>query len=251
MTECLTRVLHRLRARSVDSDLTDDVEDQVLGLDPFLESVVIDELERLGDAEPELAQREDASEVGRADAGREVVESSIGARVRVGADDELARQDEAVFRQHGVADAALSHLEVPLDSHLVGELAREATKGGARCVFRGLEVVLRHRHTFRVPDPFGAHLLAHDLSGRRDGEVVPHRKVDLGENQVSGTDTVAPGSTSQDLLGHRHAHRALALPNPSAFSPPHRRLLWSTGRRRDRACTRPRGWPIRPHPRSR
>ena len=79
MTERLARVLHRLGARAVDADLPDHVEDQVLGLDPFTQTVVVDELQRLGDAEPELAEREHACEIGRADAGREVVESSVRA----------------------------------------------------------------------------------------------------------------------------------------------------------------------------
>src|SRR6266851_1262724 len=78
---------------AVDTDLADHVKDQVLRLDPLLQPVVIDELERFWDAEPQLAQRENACEVGRADARGEVVQRAVGARVRVGSDDELARQD--------------------------------------------------------------------------------------------------------------------------------------------------------------
>ena len=98
VAQCLARVLHRLRPRSVDPDLADDVEDQVLRLDPFLEPVVIDELERLGDAEPQLTQREHARQVGRPDARREVVQRAVGAGVRVRADDKLARKHESVLR---------------------------------------------------------------------------------------------------------------------------------------------------------
>ncbi len=205
-------MLHRLRARAVDPDLSDHVEDQILGLDPLLEAVVINELQRLGHPEPQLAQRERAREIGGSDAGREIVERAVGAAVRVGADHQLARQHQAVLRQHGVADAPLPHLEVPLDSHVARELPREAAEGRARGVLGGLEVVLCDGDALRVPDLLSAHLLAHDLSGRRNREVVAHREVDLREHQVAGHDALPSRAAGQDLLRHGHAH----LANPSA-----------------------------------
>jgi len=53
--ERLAGVLHRLGARAVHADRADDVEDQVLALDPVAEAVVVDEAQRLRDAEPQLA----------------------------------------------------------------------------------------------------------------------------------------------------------------------------------------------------
>src|SRR2546425_1062159 len=176
---------------AVDPNLTDHIKDEVLGLDPLLESIVKNELQRLGHAEPQLAEGEHAGEIGGADAGREVVEGAIGAAVRVGADDQLTRQHKPVLRQHRVADAALSHLEVPLDAHLVRELAGEAAEGRPRRVFCGLEVVLCDRDALGIPDLLRAHLLAHDLAGGRGSQVVALREVDLREDSIPPAHAVA------------------------------------------------------------
>ena len=211
MPQRLAGVLHRLRARAVDADLADDVEDEVLRFDPLLETVVIDEFQRLRNAKPQLAKREHAGEIGGADAGREVVERAVRAAVRVGADDELAGQHEAVLRQHRVADSALADLEVPLDAHVVRELAREPAEGGAGRVLGGLEVILGHRDALGVPDLLRPHLLAHDPARGRDRQVVAHREIDLGQDEVARADALAPRPAGQDLLGHRHAHQSLNL----------------------------------------
>src|SRR5207302_709643 len=131
-------VLHRLRTGPVHTDLADHREDQVLGLDPFLEAAVIDELQRLGDPEPELAQREDAGQVGRADARCEVVESAVGAGMRVGADHQLARQHQAPLRQHRVADAPVADLAVVGHAHQALALSptRRAIASPAALVLR-------------------------------------------------------------------------------------------------------------------
>ena len=131
--------------------------------------------------------------------------------MRVGADDQLAGQNQAVFRQHGVADAALPHLEVPLDAHVVRELAGQAAEGGARGVLRRLEVVLRDGDAVWIPDLIRAHLLAHDPARGRDRQVVAHREIDFGQDEVTGDHALAPGAPSQDLLRHRHRHIWLIL----------------------------------------
>src|SRR2546430_1863090 len=95
--------------------------------------------------------------------------------------------------QDRVADAALPHLEVPLDSHLLRELTGEPAEGCARRILRRLKVVLRYRNALGVPDLLGPHLLAHDLSGRGDGEVVAHGKVDPGQHEVAWLDAFAAG----------------------------------------------------------
>ena len=82
--------------------------------------------------------------------------------MRVGADDELTRQHEAVLGQDRMADASLPDLEVPLDPHVAGELAREPAERRARGILGGLEVVLGDRYSLGVPDLLRAHLLAHD-----------------------------------------------------------------------------------------
>jgi hypothetical protein len=194
-------------ASPVDADRADDVEDEVLGLDPLREAVVVDELERLRDAEPELAEGEHAGQVGGPDAGGEVVEGAVGAGVGVGSHHQLARQHQPSLRQHRVADAALAHLEVPLDAHVARELARQPPERGAGRVLRGLEVVLDHSHPIRVPHPLRAHLLAHDLARGRDGEVVAHREIDLRQHDLARPHRVAAAGAGEDLLRHGHAHR--------------------------------------------
>jgi hypothetical protein len=97
-------------------------------------------------------------------------------------------------------------LEVPLDAHLVRELAGQPAQGGAGRVFRGLEVVLGHSHAVGVPDLLGPHLLAHDLAGGRDGQIVAHGEVDLGQDQVAWAHAFAAAGAGQDFLRHRHAH---------------------------------------------
>ena len=109
---------------AVDADLADDVQDHVLGEDPFGEHAVDVKLDRLGLAEGADPLQDADFQVGRADAGGKGAEGSVGAGVGIAHDDRVAGADEAFLREEGVADAIGADVEKVLDGVAAGPVSQ-------------------------------------------------------------------------------------------------------------------------------
>ena len=108
--------------------------------------------------------------------------------MRIRADHEVARRDEAFFRQKGVLDAAIvSDLEVVGDSLFLGERAHRGALGGGLDVLVGREVVGDERDLLSVEHRGAAELLElADCDGR--GDVVAENEVEPRHDKLAGTE---------------------------------------------------------------
>jgi hypothetical protein len=104
----VTGEFHRTVGGPIHPDISDDLEDEVLGHDVRRDLAFEDELHGLGDLDPELAGAEDEPGVGVADAGGELSERAGGAGVRIGAEEHIARTREAFLGHGHVADTLVS-----------------------------------------------------------------------------------------------------------------------------------------------
>jgi len=113
---------------------------------------------------------------------------------------------KAALGEDGVADAALAHLEVPLDAHVARELARHATEAALAASLAGWKwscttAMRLGSHTRWAPIWSRMILPAGGMV-----RVVAHREVDPGQDQVTRHDRVPPAGAGEDLLGHGHTH---------------------------------------------
>jgi hypothetical protein len=133
--------LHGAVERAVHADLADHIEDDVLGAGSFGQLAVDLEADGLGHLEPGATGRHAHAGVRRANARRERTDAAVGAGVGVGANDEVARADDAALGEKGMLDAHAALLEVVGDAHLVREVARDLGLLGALDVLVGAVVV--------------------------------------------------------------------------------------------------------------
>src|SRR5690606_34671972 len=84
---------------------TQQLQDDVLAGDPLAEPPAEGHAALPGHREVDIARRPPEPECRRSDAHAHRAVRTVGARVRVGAGDELARHDEALLREVEVEDA--------------------------------------------------------------------------------------------------------------------------------------------------
>ena len=97
--------VHRLGAAAFHAELAAQEQHHVLGDHARAEPAAPFDLDRLRHREPDLAGREHARHLGRADAEHVGAERAAGRRVAVAADHEHAGLEMPALRQHDVADA--------------------------------------------------------------------------------------------------------------------------------------------------
>src|ERR1700690_1016730 len=183
-------------------ELTDDVEDEVLGRDPFAELALPLDADGVGPLEPELAFGPDAGHFGGSDAGGEGAESAVGGGVGIGADHDHAGQDVSVLRQHLVADAAAAHIVEIADGLLADEGADGLVRGGGLFGFGGDAVVEDDDDTVGVPNL--GHSDFREALAYQVGVLVREGEVDGGDHDLIGGDTGAAGRTRQFFICECH-----------------------------------------------
>ena len=149
----------------------------------------------------------------------ERAQAAVGARVRIGADDEVAGAHDALLGQQRVLDAHAADLEVVRDALLAGEVARYLGLLGALDVLVRRVVVGHEADAVRVE-----HVLASQLAERLDGDgrgdVVRQHEVQVALDELARLHLVQMRVGRQDLLGHRHGScHGVALLSVSGAGP--------------------------------
>ena len=190
--------------RAVNADHADKRQDDVLAGDVSRLLAHQVDLDGLRHLEPRLARRHGRAEVGRADARREAVDSTIRARMRVGADCQHARCDDALLRQDDVLDADAALLEV-IDDLVLARKVTDDLRELCRLNILGRLEVIRHERNLRVVEDRAANLLKLG-DGRRCRDVVGQYHIELAGHELTGFYRIEAGVFREDLLAHSHTH---------------------------------------------
>src|SRR6185369_12997108 len=161
---------------AVDADFSDDVQDDILGIDPLGECAVDVEPDRFGLTEGADPFQDADLQVGRADTGGKGAEGSVGTGVGVAHDDCVAGSDEAALRKEGVTDAVGADIEEVPDPVTVSPVAQDLGLGGGLGVLAGGDMVYDSLDLRRVED---AILAAPDqvVDGDRRGDLVAEHRI--------------------------------------------------------------------------
>ena len=108
--------LHGAVERTVHADLTDHVEDDVLCAGASGQLAVNLEADGLGHLEPRTTGRHAHASVRGANARGERTDATIGAGVRIRANDQVARAHNAALGEKGMLNAHAALLEVVCDA---------------------------------------------------------------------------------------------------------------------------------------
>ena len=179
------------------------VQDDVLGRSAVDEVALDLELDGGRDLEPGAAGGKAHAGVGGTHAGREGAQGTVGAGVRVGADDEVTRHDGAGLGQQRMLDARAALLPIMGHVLLVGKIAHLLGLLGALDVLVGRIVVGHEAHAVAVEDLGGAQLMEH-VDGDRRGDVVCQHDVQIALDELAGTDLFEACMGCGNLLGHGH-----------------------------------------------
>jgi len=199
------REFHRLVAGAVDADVADRVQDEILSLDPGMKLSAVYESNRFGHLEPDLARDHDPGEVGTAHPRGKGAQGAVGHRVAVCADDEVARDDEPLFRQQGMFDPGLAHVIEMRQAMLLREIAHDLDLHRRRNVLVGREMIHDEDNAFRIEEFRGAAALKFPDRDRR-GNVVSQRHVDLGHDELSRLHRRQVRVLRQDFFRYGHGH---------------------------------------------
>ena len=207
----LTAEFHGLVRPAIDPDLADEVQDDVLRHEVRRELAVEHEAHGRRHLHEKLPGPEDERRVGVADAGRELIERTRRAGVRVGSEEHLARPAVAFLRERDVAHAFVAgraDVVVVRQALLLHELPQDVDVTMAFVVGSEDVVVGDDDDLVAVPDLRVRPELALEDSDRpRPAHVVRHERVDVRPHVVARPNGHFAGRARQDLLGHRHCHR--------------------------------------------
>ncbi len=172
-----------------------------------------------GNLDPDFAEHEGRCDVGRAHTGGERAKGTVGAGVRIAADDQLARCDQTFFGKHDVLDAAAPDVEEVLDLLLDGEIFHELGELGRLRVLGRYEVVFDQRDLAGVEDARRAFHAAHHADGDGGGELVGQNEVGLRVNDLARFDAFESGVPRENLFGKCHAHDKPIIARSNAWDP--------------------------------
>ena len=123
----------------------------------------------------------------------------------VGADNHVARSDDALFGKQRVLNAHAAHVEEVHNVVLACEIAALLALLGALDVFVRGEVV-HNKGNLRAVEHLVHVGLLQLANSYRSGDVVGKREVDVRLDQLAGHYGIEPGVRRQNFLGHGHAH---------------------------------------------
>lgn len=210
MRHALAGEFHGAVQRAVHADEPDDMQHHVLAAHPLSRPAGKVEAYGGGNLEPVFPRGHAHGEIGAAHARGKGPQRSVGAGVRVAADDHLARSHDALFRQKGVFYAHAAHVEEVGQFVFTGEFAAYLALHGRLDVLVRREVVEHHDDLVLVEHPVGPGL-AEFRDGQRDGDVVAHHHVELRLDELACGDALQPRMCGQYLLCYGHAHRDILI----------------------------------------
>ena len=227
-------VLHRTIGGTVETDFTDDVQDDILGHDAARQGSFQEKAHGSGDLDEEFARAHDKARIGVTDAGGEHVEGAGHAGVAVGAEEHFTRTDVALGRKRGVADAGVARtvlllqlaaggVENPMALGVVDDVVkiRQALllHEGAQDIdvavgegISGEDVMVRDDDDFVfIPDPGGlAEFALEDANGSRSADVVGEEDVGLNPHIFARLDMALAAGAGEQLFGQRHKRSKIA-----------------------------------------
>ena len=124
--------------------------------------------------------------------------------MRVGADCQHARCDDALLRQDDVLDAHAALLEV-IDDLVLARKVTDDLRELCRLNVLGRLEVIRHERDLRVVEDRAANLLKLG-DGRRCRDVVGQYHIELAGHELTGFYRIEAGVFREDLLAHSHTH---------------------------------------------
>ena len=157
------------------------------------------------DLEPRLARSHTGRHIGRSNAGRKRAQRAVGAGVRIGAYDRLARSDKPLLGQKRVLHTHLAHVVEVCNVLIVRELAAHLTVLRRLYILIRREVVEHYRHLVFVENLIetrGLKFLYRD----RSRNVVAENHIELSAYKLSGFNAVQTRVRGKYLLSHCHAH---------------------------------------------
>ena len=123
----------------------------------------------------------------------------------VGANNHVARSDDALFGKQRVLNAHAAHVEEVHNVVLACEIAALLALLGALDVLVRGEVV-HNKGDLRAVEHLVHVGLLQLANSYRSGDVVGEREVDVRLDQLAGHYGIEPGVRRQNFLGHGHAH---------------------------------------------
>ena len=183
------------------------MQDDVFAADPRLHLAGQNNLDGFRHLEPAFSGRHADRHIRRTDASGKRADRAVGAGMAVRADDDLARRDNALFRQERMLDAHAPDLIVMDNVLCAGKLAHLLGERRRLDILVRHEVIRNQRNLFGIKNLRCAHTI--ELVDRhRSGDVVAQHKVQLAHEQFSRTAAVNTGCPCEDFLRHGHAHRS-------------------------------------------
>src|SRR5207237_9217292 len=143
----LTSPLHRQVIGTLRAQHANDLQRQVLGKDAGRQRAAEVDADRLRDAEPGLAGGKGHGDVRRAETRREAAERAIGGAMRIRADHDATRPDEALLHHQLVADPLLENLG---DAELVSKVSNDIVQARRRYGVRRQNVIENHSDALLV-----------------------------------------------------------------------------------------------------
>ena len=170
---------------------------------------MVDDADRLRHTHPGAPRRHRHGNIGAPHTRRKRAQCSVGAGVRIGAHDNVARHHQPLLWQQHVLDAHAAHVKIVGHSLFPRKLAQDQALLRRLDVLVGGKVISHHHH------PFGIKNLERTvISGKlgkladRDGcgDVVAQDNVHVDLDELPRAHGVLPGVRSQDLFCHRVSH---------------------------------------------
>ncbi len=202
----VTRKLHRPVQRAIDADFADDVQNDILTGDIFRQRTRQMKANRGRNLEPCLAGCHAGGQIGRTHTGGKRAQRTVGAGVRIRADNQLTRSDKALFRQQRMFNAHLADVKKVDKLMLFGKGAAGQTLLSRLDVLIRCKMIHYQRNFAAVKDLFKARLF-HLTNGDRTCNIVCKRQIEICFDQLSCGDTVQPRMTRENFLRHGHSHR--------------------------------------------
>jgi hypothetical protein len=197
--------LHGFVEGTVDTDHTDDMEDQILAGDPRGELSGQVETQCRGNLEPGFPGSHRSCHIGTADTGGECSQCTIRTGMAVRTNDKIPGIDQSLLGEQRMLDTHLADLEIVLYLHIGREFPQHlALVGGLDVLVRGEMVRNQSYLRFvedRIDPEFGKFL---DRDRGRD--IVSQHQIQICHYQLSWTNLIDLCVGCQNLLRHGHAH---------------------------------------------
>ena len=201
--DCRATELHRLIECAINTDKTDDVQDDILTSNARIERALDVEKDRFGNLEPRLASCKAHARIGRANTGRERTERAIRAGMAIGTDDQIACANDPLFGQERMLDTHAAYFVIVRDALFACEIAYGLRLLSALDVLVGSVVIGNERDLRGIEHAIDTDLLELLDSDRRSDVVCQHQ-IQIAFDKLPRNDLIKAGVGGKDLFSHGH-----------------------------------------------